>query len=495
MNRPAGVDVEATKPEYQHFIAQFILRKFSHEYKGKTEKAEKLYNKNKVVNVLDLSKDEPRFTLRAVKRMFGNFDMYSDISALTPAQKRRAKTELGKLESETSLILQKILTACDDGRDIASLSHHEEFLLKKFIFVMKYRSTLFFDQYNHTSIHDYTADNKRKLLPYMRRCGLQRPIDVWLDNLMRILTGPFTSTDDYVRKLYVTIFPADAVWVDMRMRLKYPVLCVPQNGSEEFVLSEHAFSLSEGPDDGDGKAWTEFHTVCIVSPKLAILMRDDYIPEIVDDRDDNIRAKHAQKLCGQLSAHYTPSKALSMFHNLPVYKPRVSYTKAETGYISPKSGKSLNNPADLLDFPITRIISNVTQDINALVLNESHVVSEIVCKSKAALSCSIDSFLRMPSEGVYCLKNYPSETDARVDHIKKLERFLLAQGLHTKAVYTLPQTRTTFHIPQHIDEPYDQVVHEAGAGLHSYPVPRAQHTADMETPFRPENEGMFESAL
>lgn len=108
---------------------------------------------------------------------------------------------------------------------------------------------------------------------------------------------------------------------------------------------------------------------------------------------------------------------------------------------------------------------------------------------------AIDAFLRRPSDGIYSLKDYPSGTDARADYIKTLERFLLTQGLDTKAVYTLPQTHTTFHIPQHIDEPYDQVVHEAGGGLYSYPVPRAQHTADLEVPFCPENEGMFESTF
>lgn len=191
MIRPVGTGADVTKPEYQHFIPQFSLRNFSHKYEGGTKKAENLYNKTKIVNVLNLSEDGPRFIVKAVKRTFGHFDMYCDKFALTPTQKRHVESELGKLESEISSILQRILPACDDDTDIISLSRHEEFVLKKFTFVMKYRSTLFFERYNHTSLRDYTANDKHKLLPYMYKCGLQRPIDVWLDNLMEILTTPF----------------------------------------------------------------------------------------------------------------------------------------------------------------------------------------------------------------------------------------------------------------------------------------------------------------
>jgi hypothetical protein len=91
-----------------------------------------------------------------------------------------------------------------------------------------------------------------------------------------------TSTS-YKKNMY----PADADWVNMHMRCKYPVPCVPREGSDEYVLSESAF-------------W------------------------IVDDRDDNIRLKHARELANQLSTHHIPNEATSMFHNVLVYKPRVA---------------------------------------------------------------------------------------------------------------------------------------------------------------------------
>lgn len=168
------------------------------------------------------------------------------------------------------------------------------------------------------------------------------------------------------------MYPADADWVNMHMRCEYPVLCVPREGSDEYVLSETAFCLHEGPDDGEGKASTEFHTVSIGAPRLAILMRDDYLREIVDDRDDNICLKHAQELASQLSAHHIPNEATSMFHNVLVYKPRVAYMKTEAGYVSSESSKRFQSPADLLDPPVARIENTVTQEINALVLNEAY---------------------------------------------------------------------------------------------------------------------------
>jgi X-X-X-Leu-X-X-Gly heptad repeat protein len=177
MIRPVGTGADVTKPEYQHFIPQFSLRNFSHKYEGGTKKAENLYNKTKVVNVMNLSEDGPRFIVKAVKRTFGHFDMYCDKFALTPTQKRHVESELGKLESGISK-LESGISKLESGI-----------------------SSIFFERYNHTSLRDYTAKDKHKLFPYMYKCSLQRPVDVWLDNLMKILTTPFTSTDDYVNKL------------------------------------------------------------------------------------------------------------------------------------------------------------------------------------------------------------------------------------------------------------------------------------------------------
>ncbi|KAJ4381824.1 hypothetical protein N0V86_003189 [Didymella sp. IMI 355093] len=221
--------------------------------------------------------------------------MYSDVFALTSAQKRRVEAELGKLESKTSLVLQEVFPACDDGKDTVPLTSHEEFIVKKFIFNTKY------------------PDDKHKLLPYMNKHDLQRPIDVWLDNLMKILTTQAKNTDRCITKLYDNMYPTDATWVDMHMRLNHPVFCVPVEDEDEFFLLE--------------------------VNSLPLML---------------------------------PSEATSLFHNLSIYKLRAAYSKYETGFVSSKSKKSSGGLTNVLNFPIARIDSTTTQNINASVLNETY---------------------------------------------------------------------------------------------------------------------------
>jgi hypothetical protein len=159
-------------------------------------------------------------------------------------------------------------------------------MLKKFIFIMKYRSTLFYKRYNHQSREEYIDNDKAKMMAYMQMQGFTRPMDVWYDNILKILNTEAQNETQYVLRVRKSMHPPDADWVALDMVTKYPVLCVPLQEDEEFVLSEHSFCLHEGPSDGENGAWTDFHVFCIVAPRLAIMLRLDLLPERLEDSDD-----------------------------------------------------------------------------------------------------------------------------------------------------------------------------------------------------------------
>lgn len=447
-----------------------------------------------MLNVLNIDQDQPSITEKPVRRIFGQSDMYNDDSALDSAQQRRVETELSKLENEVSSVFRKILKDCEDGKELVVLKCSEEFLLKKFIFVMKYRSTLFFTRYNHKRREDYNDNDKKNMLDYMERCRFARPIDVWFDNLVKILTTRAKNEVEYVRKLRTSMYPKDVLWVELHMLLKYPVVCVPAREDEEFVLSEHAFSLYEGPNDGDGKPWTEFHTLCVVAPRVAILMRDDCLPELIDDQNKTVRQRHKEVLRDQLSQHHTPEEATSLFYDLPVYKPRSNYSKGGNGRFTYNATSKENSISpDLLYLPVIQIDSIAVQNINSLVLNEAYDLPMIAFKSSTALRLALEAFLLTRGGGAYSLKNYTSEIDVRVTHLKKLEQVAHSLGSIAKAVYKLPNAQYLSNTEIGTDEhPCDLHPDDAGL-LHDDPLLSTFHTADVSGPCVPANELLFQS--
>lgn len=324
-------------------------------------------------------------TVQRVDHTFGQYDMYSDSTTLTEDQKRLVETGISKLDMQASEIIKKLLQACD-GEDMISLTHDELFTLKKSIFVMKYRSTLFYKRYNHQSCEEYSGNDKADMMAYMQMRNSTRPIDVWYDNILKILNTAAKNENQYVSRLNKSMYPMDALWVKKDTVMKYPVLCVPLQEDEEFVLSEHSFCLHEGPSDGDNGAWTDFHVFCIIAPRLAIMLRLDLLPDRLEDSDDEVSSRKKQVLEIILSAHRTPNEATPLFRDLPVYKPRSGYQKNEDSSLvhSPSTQRSKGS-AESLGFPVARIDSKDLQTMNALTFNEAYDVSEIFFATKSAL--------------------------------------------------------------------------------------------------------------
>ena len=108
MKRPAPTGpLQDPATQYQHYTPQFILRNFSHPYKVSVEKRSKRRGKyrydkgmpsgDKVLNVVDLTSDEPRLLESPVSRWFGQDDMYKDFADVVKS-KKEVEIELSKLE-------------------------------------------------------------------------------------------------------------------------------------------------------------------------------------------------------------------------------------------------------------------------------------------------------------------------------------------------------------------------------------------------------------
>jgi hypothetical protein len=93
-----------------------------------------------------------------------------------------------------------LITATEGVPDV-QVSDREYATLRKFVFVMRFRSTLFFEGFNHRQPADYTGSDKDMLLAYMHEKGILRPVDVWLEALVAILDPEADAEDTWARTL------------------------------------------------------------------------------------------------------------------------------------------------------------------------------------------------------------------------------------------------------------------------------------------------------
>lgn len=186
------------RPEYQHFVPQFLLRNFAHAYKpkggkkrGKGKDENGFYNNELVVHNLDLTADTPVLCEKLVKRIFGKMDMYQDTRRPSPHQ-RHIEEKLGKLESQASTIFRKITKGFDnasspDGASGVWLTRDERNDLRKFLLILKYRGSRFHKRFAHKTAEEYFCNDGELMREYMKKKGYKRPIDVWFDSLAAIM--------------------------------------------------------------------------------------------------------------------------------------------------------------------------------------------------------------------------------------------------------------------------------------------------------------------
>jgi hypothetical protein len=168
--------------QYQHYIPQFLLRNFSHPYKppkkkdperAKTRDKKGKYRGEKVLNVVDLPSDEPQLLEAPVARWFGQENMYKEVADAIKT-KKDVEQELSKLEYRTAEILQKVKKAHENSEAGLYLTRSERNLLRKFLFIMKYRGPGYYEKYfcGDPQIYEHL------LIAYIADKGFTRPRDV-----------------------------------------------------------------------------------------------------------------------------------------------------------------------------------------------------------------------------------------------------------------------------------------------------------------------------
>jgi hypothetical protein len=287
--------------QYQHYIPQFLLRNFSHPYKPPKEKGSKnrgrfraekgKHRGDKVLNIVDLTSDEPQLLESPVSRWFGQEDMYKDVADVIKS-KEDVEQELSKLESRTAIILQKVKKAHEDSEPGIWLTRVERNMLRKFLFIMKYRGPGFYKKYFSQDPQTYDSEDKHLLRAYMADKGMTMPGDVWLHNLRTILDLDMDAEGNWITKLPELMFPADAGMFIFHVQSSYMAFCTTAEKHNKFILTDQCYNLFEGPTNETfcaktgkyrGNTYMCYHDFGPVSPKLIIVLRSCLLPEPLED--------------------------------------------------------------------------------------------------------------------------------------------------------------------------------------------------------------------
>ena len=171
--------------------------------------------------------------------------MYRDFEAA--ANQHDLERRLSALESGAAQIIADIRKCYEGGKQEIWLTRARKDILRKFLFVMKYRGSRFHRRYRHLKVNDYTENDKDRLEAYMLDKGYSRPIDVWFDNMKALLVVQIDAEDRWMRFLSENMYPDDALWAISNIRMFNMAICAPSNAQDEFLLTQKPILFLKGP--------------------------------------------------------------------------------------------------------------------------------------------------------------------------------------------------------------------------------------------------------
>ena len=318
----------AKMSQYQHYVPGFILRKYSdyvephrEDYVNRKEydKAVKKAKKRARVEVLDFKDGFTNGELgrSLCDRTFGIPDMYDP----------KIEIALSGLEKRASKIIKAIEKDFFGGKSATVIVRPQKDLLRKFLFIMAYRNRQFHQRFKGED-DDYDSNDREELLAYMRDKALKTPKDVWLTNIQAFIDVDLEQKVECWRDwLMDHAYPGDARWFWKNMTTSYLCFCTLQDIDEEFVLTQNAYGVFEGPCSHRG--WTDWHTFAPVNHRLMIVMRSHFlggISNIPSDLADALARMQSRAVETMTSVYEDPAAAHSWLKDLPVSRPSTSYS-------------------------------------------------------------------------------------------------------------------------------------------------------------------------
>ena len=367
------------RTEYHHFIPRLVLREFA------TAESRAQEGRNPSIRVYSLR--DVTITPTPVARCYGHYNMYQDASA---ADKMHIERALSTLEGQAARLIVRIKRAQEMNERSVTLTRVERNTIRKFLFVMKYRSPLFWAKYA-CSLEEYGHVDREEVLRYMEKRGFTKPIEIWLHTLKTILDTHIDAKNEWIRTLMATCFVPDVGWFWLNMTGFFMAFCQPRNLNDEFILSESAFGIHEGPTETRGpipldaeaattalsnnpgpggaelsserekfarnKGWyTEFHKMAPFSPRLLLVLRSNHL------RNEETKQERHRMADEGIWPGSHQWKMPSVFEHLHLDPPDPTYV------VGPEPDNHTDN--DVFKFTLHRLSHRDLSLFNFIILNE-----------------------------------------------------------------------------------------------------------------------------
>lgn len=339
---------------------------------------------------------------------------------------------LAQLESDAATIIRKARKTFATRANILALRRSERDCLRKFFFLMKYRNSGFHRRYDHDSLDTYDSDDKEHLREYMEKRKFKRPKDVWFDNIRQILALEMDPEMRWAERIQQTAYSHDALMFILHAQGSFMSFCAPKLASQEFVLTENAYGIFEGPvspridpDSGELQPglYTEYHNFAPIAPDLMIVFRSFLLPTSIDEGDQAIRAV---MLNAMKQLHIKPESAGSILGDLPIEKCGNNYSKIVGRKFIPLNGCQGRSADHVFYFRCFPLEPRHVGLINELLLEEAWSTKAIAFRSNAHAKEILVDYLKDPRKGFKVVTDQPD--DPRLKYLQKLERAVVLLG-------------------------------------------------------------------
>jgi hypothetical protein len=394
------------RPEYQHYVPQFILRNCTsyirpneRDFTNKDDfdKARKKAKGGIGAQTIDFENGFAKASLvrRNTKKIFGLFDLYSEESKRNQDEKDKKEQgdeskdketeierKLSQVEIKASEIVNMIKQHLLDGATEIPLLEAHINTLKRFMFIMIYRNQEFSELYHHSN--DVL---RQSLAAYMKANRLKTLKELWLRSLRAFIDVDFDQPD-WSEWILQRAYHHDAFLFIHYMGDNYICLCSPVHDDDEFLLTQNIYNVLEGTMHTDGRT-VVWHTFCPVSSRLLILSRSNMLPGYSTGSKSYID-RHQEKWAALsepvLRTFKSPTAILrpSFLKDLPVGRPHYSNHHLTQNHI--------NVPVSFRNFGLS---SEWVQRINSLLLEHAISTTSVIYKSKLGLQKALEAYFEL----------------------------------------------------------------------------------------------------
>ncbi|KAF4637367.1 hypothetical protein G7Y89_g714 [Cudoniella acicularis] len=445
---------------YHHFVPQFILRNWSHNYRplGKSKpkrkpkyNAKKLQWDDKIINVIKLDDKDGKVenAETRVTKSFGIQGLYVDEKFAANVQ--RVEEQLGPFESAAGEVVADIKKAFESkgNNGVVELNRSERDVLRKFVFIQKYRLNNIRKSHEGENAEDYTGHDM-------------------LDNIRAILEVVMDVEGEWEKTLMERMYPPDTLYFSMNTTFFYMALCTPRNEANEFLMTENGYGVHEGPVSTSTdlrtrkttvSAYTEHHIFAHISPKLTIVLRSALLPLPVEDVDPETKSFRELMRKMSLAPHNYLTKAESFLQDLPVTKAMNPYTKIVDGVPVPivEGVAPIFTKNDRFYFKFFPISTEHVNKINTVLLEEASGTSIIAFNRRESVCHTLEYYLTMESDADFKFKIVKNDNDPKLAFLKKLEKATKWLGGKASVKYISEEQILVPTLEIGVDEVFDMI--------------------------------------